>query len=363
MQKNADIARLPMAPVRADAAKQNATAPRVLNSKAKAAIVVRLLLNEGADLPLEDLPDDLQARLIQQMGSMGLVDRHTLSAVIEEFAGALDGIGLAFPKGLAEALAQMDGKISPQTAARLRKEAGVRQAGDPWTRLRALPVADLATMAQAESIEVAAVLLSKLDTPKAAALLGKLPGQLARRITYAVSQTGQVTPEAVDRIGLSLASQIDQKPLLAFDDDPGARVGAILNQSAAATRNDMLTGLDETDANFATSVRKSIFTFAHISARVAPRDVPKVIRAADPVILITALAAATDEETAPVAEFLLSNMSGRMADNLREEIEERGAVKPRDGEAAMTEVVSAIRTLEQAGEIELVMPEDPEDDD
>ena len=32
-----------------------------LNSKAKAAIVVRLLLNNGADIPQEELPEDSQA--------------------------------------------------------------------------------------------------------------------------------------------------------------------------------------------------------------------------------------------------------------------------------------------------------------
>ncbi|WP_428983607.1 hypothetical protein [Psychrosphaera aquimarina] len=36
-----------------------------------------------------------------------------------------------------------------------------------------------------ESIEVAAVLLSKIDVARAAELLGKLPGPQARRITYA----------------------------------------------------------------------------------------------------------------------------------------------------------------------------------
>lgn len=362
MPNKVDIPQLPATPARIGAPQVTTPVRRTLDSKAKAAIVVRLLLNEGADLPLEELPDELQATLIQQMGGMGLVDRHTLSSVIEEFAGALDGVGLAFPKGLAEALAEMDGKISPQTAARLRKEAGVRQAGDPWARLRALPVADLAAMAQAESIEVAAVLLSKLDTAKAAALLGELPGQLARKITYAISQTGQVTPDAVDRIGLSLASQLDHKPDLAFQDAPDARIGAILNQSAAATRSEMLTGLHETDAGFATKVRKSIFTFAHVPERVQIRDVPKIIRAADPAVLITALAAATDEDTAATAEFLLSNMSARMADNMREEIEEKGKVKPADGEAAMTEVVAAVRELEQAGELELIVPEDTEEE-
>lgn len=362
MQKDRALTRLPStAP--GDPAPETVRVPKALDNTAKAAIVVRLLLNEGADLPLEELPDDLQARLTQKMGVMGLVDRVTLASVVQEFADALDGIGLSFPHGLAGALTALDGKISPQTAARLRKEAGVRQAGDPWARLRALPVEDLAAMTEAESIEVAAVLLSKLDTAKAAALLGRLPGPLARRITYAISQTGMVTPDAVDRIGLSLASQLDHKPILAFDVGPDERVGAILNQSAATTRDDMLTGLDETDTVFATNVRKTIFTFAHIPARVTPRDVPNVIRAADPDTLIVALAGATEEATGAVAEFLLANMSTRIADNLREEISEKGTVKPRDAEAAMNEVVAAIRQLEQAGDLTLIVPDEGEDED
>ena len=64
-----------------------------ISRKAKAAIVVRLLLNEGADLPIEELPEDLQIQLTQQMGSMRSVDRETLGAVISEFAEELDSVG------------------------------------------------------------------------------------------------------------------------------------------------------------------------------------------------------------------------------------------------------------------------------
>ncbi len=331
--------------------------PDKLSGRAKAAVVVRLLLNEGADLPLEELPDDLQARLTQQMGRMGLVDRATLANVVHEFAEALDGVGLSFPKGLAGALSALDGKISPQTAARLRKEAGVRQAGDPWQRLRELPVEDLIEMVNAESVEVAAVLLSKLDVAKAAELLGQLPGPAARRVTYAVSLTGNVTPDAVDRIGLSLAGQLDHRPELAFADAPDARVGAILNESTAQTREDMLSSLDETDNHFAAAVRRNIFTFAHIPARVDIRDVPKVIREADPAKLIMALAAAREGEDKAAAEYLLGNMSKRMAENLREEVGELGDFPEREGEAAMTSIIAAIRRLELAGEITLIRAE------
>lgn len=338
-------------------------APSGLDSKAKAAIVVRLLLNEGAEIPLEDLPDDLQARLAQQMGNMGLVDRSTVEAVAEEFAEMLDGIGLSFPHGLAQAISALDGKISPQTAARLRREAGVRQAGDPWARLKTVEIDDLAAIAQSESVEVSAVLLSKLDTGKAAELLGKLPGPLARQITYAISQTTAVTPEAVDLIGLSLAGQLDLKSAPAFTDGADERVSAILNQSAAKVREELLNGLDETDAEFAGQVRKSMFTFAHIPNRVAARDVPGVIRNADPDLLLTALAGATSPDNAAVAEYLLSNISTRVAENLREEIGEKGTVKAKDAEAAMTEIVNAIRMMEQNNEIILVMDDDEEEEE
>lgn len=328
-----------------------------LGKRAKAAVIVRLLLNEGADIPLEDLPEDLQAVLTEQMGKMGMVDRDTLSAVVAEFADELDGLGLTFPNGLAGALTALDGRISTQTSSRLRKEAGVRQLGDPWTRLKEEKTEELARLAQKESIEVAAVLLSKLATAKAAQLLGFLPGPLARRITYAVSQTSKVSPDAVDRIGLSLAAQLEAKPERAFDATPVERVGEILNQSTSFTRDDVLTGLDETDADFAKEVRKTLFTFSHLPERVAGRDAGKITRAVDDSILVRALAyAKTSEETADAAEFLLANMSSRLADSLRERVNAIGMPTVKAGEEALTELVASARELAEAGEIILLQP-------
>jgi len=325
-----------------------------LNRRQKAAIIVRFLLSEGADVPLTDLPEPLQESLTTQMGSMRYVDRTTLAEVVGEFAAELEAMGLTFPNGVAGALSALDGRISPQTAARLKKEAGVRQFGDPWEQVRAAKSEDLLDILQRESTEIAAVMLSKLDVARAAELLGKIPGDTARRITYAVSQTEAVTPEAVDRIGLSLAAQLHDVPDTAFADGPVQRVGEILNYSPAATRDEVLTGLEETDEDFARLVRKAIFTFVHIPDRVNPVDVPKLTREVDQAVLVTALASASAGDLAPAADFILDNLSKRMAEALREEIQEMGTVKPRDGEEAMTQVVNAIRQLEAAGEITLI---------
>src|SRR6056297_271373 len=332
-----------------------------LTRRQKAAIIVRFLLSEGADVPLTELPEPLQESLTTQMGSMRYVDRNTLAEVVGEFAAELEAMGLTFPKGVAGALSALDGRISPQTAARLKKEAGVRQFGDPWEQVRTAKPEDLLNILQRESTEIAAVMLSKLDVARAADLLGKLPGDTARRITYAVSQTEAIAPDAVDRIGLALAAQLHDVPDVAFADGPVQRVGEILNYSPAATRDEVLTGLEETDEDFARLVRKAIFTFVHIPDRVNPVDVPKLTREVDQAVLVTALASASAGDLAPAADFILDNMSKRMAEALREEIQELGTVKPRDGEEAMTQVVNAVRQLEAAGEISLNIPEEDGD--
>ena len=333
-----------------------------LSRKAKAAIVVRLLINEGADIPLEELPDELQAQLTKAMGQMRTVDRDTLQDVVAEFAEEVERIGLTFTNGMAGALDALDGKISPQTAARLRKEAGVREAGDPWARIREMDNELLKGILESESIEVSAVMLSKLDVPKAAELLGMLPGPRARQITYAVSQTSAVTPDAVDRIGLSLASQLGARPIRAFDSGPVERVGAILNSSKAATRDDVLAGLDEKDEGFANAVRKAIFTFANIPARIADRDVPRILRDIDQEALVTAMAGAPAMGMQASVDHILNNMSARLADQLREEVGEAGTPKPADVEEAMGSIVATIREMEARGDLMLLVEEedDPE---
>lgn len=336
----------------------------MLTRAQKAAIIVRFLLNEGAEVPLQGLPDELQRRLTTQMGSMRYVDRTTLAEVIAEFATEVEAMGLTFPNGVAGALSALDGKISQHTAHRLRKEAGVRQFGEPWEQVKAADSAALLKMLGSESIEVAAVLLSKLDVSRAAELLSQLPGPNARRITYAMSQTSAVTPDAVDRIGLSLAAQLHDVPDVAFNQGPEQRVGAILNFSSAGTRDDVMTGLEETDEDFAAKVRKAIFTFHNIAERVQALDVPKVVRELDQDRLIIALGhGMTDDAGAEIVNFILDNMSKRMAETIREEMAEGGKIKKKDGEAAQTELVNAIRELEANGEIVLVIEEDGDDDE
>jgi flagellar motor switch protein FliG len=333
--------------------------PTTLTRRQKAAVIVRLLLAEGVPLSLVGLPEGMQTDLAHELSGLRHVDRVTLKAVIDEFVAELEAIGLTFPEDIAGALAILEGTISPATASRLRKQLGLQSNTDPWPRLSDLETEKLMPVFERESVQVCAVLISKLKVQKAADILGRLPGPRARAITYAVSQTGAIKPATVQKIGIAVADQLDAQPLRAFDTGPVQRVGAILNTSPSATRDDMLAGLDEVDKGFADEVRKAIFTFANIPARIPPRDVPKIVKAVDGKAMTTALAAALARDP-KTAEFLLANMSQRLAQQLKEDAEALGAIKDAVAEEAFSSVVAAIREMEAAAEITFLSEEDEE---
>jgi len=328
-----------------------------LTGPQKAAIVVRLMLSGGKRLSLANLPDHLQTGLIEQMASLSHIDQTTLHEVIADFFGELDTGGLKFPGALEGTLDLLDGTVSEDTAARIRAQAGLSRFNDPWERISGMETEVLLEILNRESIEVGAVLLSKLKVSKAAELLGLTPGERARRIAFAISLTADISPSVVENIGQSIAEQMDVQPERAFNEGPVERVGAILNFSPSSTREDVLDGLEQTDSGFATQVRRAIFTFANIPARIDPRDVPKIIRDVDADLLNKAMAGAKGDDAA-ATEFILSNMSQRMADQLREDIEALGEVGEKEAEAAMTSVVITIRELEASGDIVIIAEEE-----
>ncbi len=330
--------------------------PVALSSKEKAAIVVRLLLSYGAVPALSALPESKQTELAVQLARMTPVDQETVAAVANEFADEIERIGLSFPTGLDGALGLLDGVISDGATDRLKKMAPEAYRGNPWDDVNRVEAERLVPFLEREAVEVAAVILAKLNVNKAAEVLGKLPGEHSRRITYAISRTSGVSPAVVHWIGMTLVEELDARPVTAFTDGPVKRVGAILNYVPSSVREDVLTGLDDEDKVFADDVRAAIFTFANIAERIAPRDIPRIQREVDQddLTLIVATAEGADEKS---VDFILENISKRMAENIRDDAKEKGDVAREESEAAMLRVVSVIRELEEKGEIFLVLNE------
>lgn len=325
----------------------------VLSQRQKAAVIVRLMIDHDGLPELSALTEAQQTNLARDIAQMRRIDQGSLNRIIAEFADELESIALTFPGSMDGTLTALEGHLSSSAASALRREAGFGVGGDPWARLATLGTDRLLSVLRSETPEIAGITLSKIPVARAAELLGMLPGPEARRITFAISRTSRIAPETVLAIGRALVDALEAEPLAAFDEGPVARVGAILNNSTSATRDDVLEGLDAEDRGFADEVRKAIFTFANISVRISPRDVPRVLREVDEDTLVLALCGAT--KTMPsVVEFILANLSRRMSDQLKETVAEREGVSAKDAEAAMAEVVNAIRRMESAGELILL---------
>ena len=226
-----------------------------LTKREKAAVIVSAFLGGGGELSLSKLAIEQQTGLLDQMRQIcPLDDRATVEAVVDEFVAELESTALTFPKYIGGTLDLMEKSLDPSLAGRLGNEAGLAPQSNPWETIAGLPVAQLVELLAGESIEVCAVVLSKLQVAKAAKILGALPGERTRRITYAISVTTGVTPQAIELIGISIVDQLGTQPVQAFDDSPVERVGAILKFARAQTRDDVLVGLDGTDAKFAEDV-------------------------------------------------------------------------------------------------------------
>ncbi len=338
-------------------AKMTDITPGRLSRRQKAAVIVRLLLTHDLSPGLDRLTAAQQATLARAMSGLGQIDRATLAEIVTEFTEQLDSLALIMPRGMNAALEILDPYISSTAREGLKAEAEIGDGTDPWLRLAAMETTDLRPILDEESAEVCAILLSKISVAKAAALLSDLPAERAEVVAHAVSLTDTVPPETVRRIGEQLHAQLVAVPKPAFRQGSVQRVGAILNAAGTEAREKVLAGLDARDADFAGQVRRAIFTFQHIPRRVHATDVPRIVAAMDGEVLATALAAGM--EKAPLAvEFLLENMSKRMAEQLRGEAEATGAPRDEPGEAAMATVVAAIRALEETGEIRLQTDEE-----
>ena len=153
-----------------------------------------------------------------------------------------------------------------------------------------------------------------------------------------------VQPEATDQATGRVDAAAEWKHWLT-----GLTIGLLLYET--------LSGLEAEDNVFAEQVRKAIFTFGNIRERVSSRDVPRVQRDLDQADLVTVIAGAEGEDKETV-DFILDNISQRLAENLRGEAAEKGTVPMKESEAAMMRIVNVIRELDGSGEIALIVEDE-----
>ncbi|EPX79969.1 FliG C-terminal domain-containing protein [Litoreibacter arenae] len=332
--------------------------PLKLNGAQKAAVIVQMILRAGGAIPLSVMSEATQVHLARVYASMGPINKATVASVLTEFATHLDAHGLSFPVDTSSALDALEGNLSESLLERMRQVHSPSLPKNTWELIADLPPELLAERIAKESPRVGAIIMSKLPAAAATNVMELLDGETANAVTFAMSETEAVRSETVDIIAQTILDSGDTPDeSSAFATKPVARAASLLNAAGASQRDAVLEALETLDAVFAAQVRKAIFTFADILTRLKPTDIPAVIRILPGDELNAALKAGSEAHE-DVVEFILENLSKRMADAIREEMSELSPLSGKAAETAMGKVTAAIRQLEESGDVTLITIDD-----
>jgi len=331
-----------------------------LTQRQKAAIIVKLLVGGGVSLDDLDLDADAIWKITNAMTGLGVVGKDIVDGVTAEFILEMERMGLVFERDIDGSLKAMEDQIGADTLSEVKARQSGSAEASAWGYIAKTDSEVLALRIAAENPRIGAVILSKLSPTKSAEIVGQITPESAEAIFGAISKTTSVKPEIVSRIGIALADSLQDKGGVgAFEESAAERIGAILNMSPSQFRDEILGSLEKKDPEAAGQIRRLMFTFEDIPSRITGRDISKILRGVDDETLVMALSGAATSAPA-VKEFIMSNISSRLAEQIQESIDERGAVKETDADAAMTQVVIAIKELEKSGEITLIEIEEEE---
>ena len=120
----------------------------------------------------------------------------------------------------------------------------------------------------------------------------------------------------------------------------------VLNTVDRGTEKHIMENLEIEEPELADEIRKKMFVFEDILL-LEDRSIQRVLREVENSELAVALKNANEE----VQNVVFNNMSTRLVDMIKEDIEYMGPVRLKDVEEAQQKIVNIIRKLEDSGEI------------
>ena len=206
-------------------------------------------------------------------------------------------------------------------------------------------VKSLFSALRGERPQTIALVLSYVDADKAAGVVAQLEEKKQIQVVESIAKLDSVSPAAIKIVEAEMHNRFSN-----IMTDTNIKVGGIdyvadvMNNLDRTSEKNIFDGLSDPD--LADEIRKRMFVFEDIIT-MDDRSVQRFVRDCDPRDLVLALKAANAE----VADKLFTNMSTRMAQSIKDDLEITSNVRMKDVEEAQQRIVGIIRGLEEKGEI------------
>ena len=191
------------------------------------------------------------------------------------------------------------------------------------------------------------LILSYLDSQQAGQILSELPQEMQADIAKRIAVMDRTSPEIINEVEQILERKLSTTVTQDYTQTGGIEaVVEVLNGVDRSTERTILDALEIQDPELAEEIKKRMFVFEDI-VTLDNRSIQRIIRECENEDLLLSLKVSSEE----VKEIVFKNMSTRMVDTFKEEMEYMGPVRLRDVEEAQSRIVAIIRRLEDIGEI------------
>jgi flagellar motor switch protein FliG len=325
-----------------------------LSSAQKAAIVLASLPRETAAAIVAEVGDVHLKAFVRAVSEMKSVPAQARLAIAQEFIAAVLRRKEELPGGPTEAQ-----RILAEITDAARVERVLGENGGPkrdafafWRKAGDLPAERLLNYLREQRPPAVAAVLLNLPAEKAAEVISLAPDEFRKKAIMTVARLKTPDPETSEAIAVAVEQELLRSPGAAEAATASEPATAILDLLPAALRDGLMTHLEAADAPIAAALRRALMTFEQLPDRLNEAAVAALFRSADRNTLMLALK--HGDHNAPAAvSFLLSNISKRMADQFREDLDALPAPSIAEGESAQRKVVAVLKQLEKSGEIKI----------
>ena len=318
-----------------------------LTGKEKSAILLIALGKEYSAKIFSQLRDDEIEQLTLDITNVRRVDAETKEAVFDEFYEQCLAQNYISEGGIDYARDLLEKALGPEKAmallGRLTSSLQVR----PFDFARRSDPNHLLNFVQNEHPQIIALVLSYLEPPMAADILSKLELDKQTEVVARIAMMDRTSPEYVHEIERVLDKKLSSLGMDDFTAVGGIQsIVEILNAADRGTERRVLETMETKNSELVDEIRRKMFVFEDI-VKLDRRAIQRVLKEVDNADLTVALKNATPE----VTKIIFENMSKRLQDMIREDMEFMGPVRVRDVEEAQQKLVNIIRKLQDAGEI------------
>ncbi|OGO78884.1 MAG: flagellar motor switch protein FliG [Clostridiales bacterium GWB2_37_7] len=318
-----------------------------LNGRQKAAILLITLGPEKSAQIFKHLKEEDIEQLTLEIANMRTVSPDEKESILNEFYQVclaqeyISEGGIAYAKEILERA--LGGQKALDVINKLTASLQVR----PFDFVRKADPSQILNFIQGEHPQTIALILAYLKPQQAATIVSALPqdkqADVARRIAVMDRTSPDIIKEIERVLERKLSSMVTQDYTMAGGI---TAIVDILNSVDRGTEKYIMESLEVQDTDLAEQIRKRMFIFDDI-VTLDSRSIQRVIREVENGDWALALKSAGED----VQKSVFSNMSKRLAEMIKEDMDYMGPVRLRDVEEAQQKIVNVIRKLEDAGEI------------